>query len=297
MAFHSRIKGAIRRPVQFVHTMAERTDFTWRFGLNFTSALEYALRRQTLSRPCAQILDQLNQDGVAMSSIEELPGLADAFSELTAAASELEKTRRESIEKVRRLLNSSEMEFSEQKPYVLPLLGQVPKLGAGTIFSRFALLPEICHIADGYLRMRARLRHYNVWHNIATQNAPCQSQLWHRDPEDRYILKVFVYLSKVDEGAGPLTYARGSHQKGSFRREPRYLYKDGATPRSDDSQMAEAVEQERWLTAYGDVGTIVFADTRGYHKGGFARHRDRILFMCELTSAYASPRGVRTART
>jgi hypothetical protein len=283
----------MRRPVQVARTMAERTELTWRFALNFTPALEYALRKPKLTGPCARVLDELNRDGVTTSSVQDLLGRGDAFSELSAAVAEIEKSQRQHIENARRALHSPETPKSQPKPYVLPLLGQMPQLEASTIFGRFALMPELCDIADGYLKMRSRLRHYNIWHNIATQNAPSQSQLWHRDPEDRYILKVFVYLSKVDEGAGPLTYARGSHLKGKLDREPKYLHKDGGTPRSDDCQMAEVVPRERWLTAYGDVGTLVFADTRGYHKGGLARQSDRLLFMCEFTSAYATPRGIR----
>ena len=34
----------------------------------------------------------------------------------------------------------------------------------------------------------------------------------------------------------------------------------------------------------GKNPTIVFADTRGYHKGGLARERDRLMYTCMFTS-------------
>ena len=62
---------------------------------------------------------------------------------------------------------------------------------------------------------------------------------------------------------------------------------DGATPRSNDDELARVVPRERWLTACGPAGTMVFADTRGYHKGGWARQSDRIVYVCEFLSSAA----------
>ena len=42
------------------------------------------------------------------------------------------------------------------------------------------------------------------------------SQRWHRDPEDRKLCKVFIYLNDVDENAGHFTYVKGSHYLGKW---------------------------------------------------------------------------------
>jgi hypothetical protein len=131
--------------------------------------------------------------------------------------------------------------------------------------------------------MYTRLRYYNVWHTFATTGEARESQLWHRDREDFKILKVFVYLSDVDEGAGALTYARGSQRSRGLKSNPE-CFVEGGVKRSKDEQMAAVVPPERWVQAKGPTGTIVFADTSGYHKGGLARERDRLMYVCMFTS-------------
>ena len=51
--------------------------------------------------------------------------------------------------------------------------------------------------------------------------------------------------------------------------------------------MAEVVPAERWVKGTGPRGTLIFADTRGYHKGGLARERDRLLYTCQFLSKAA----------
>jgi hypothetical protein len=128
--------------------------------------------------------------------------------------------------------------------------------------------------------MYTELRFYNVWRNFKSNAPAMRSQLWHRDREDKGIIKVFLYLDDVDEGAGPFTYAPGTHLHGSIKTEPPSFLEGAArkNPRSTDDQMATVVPPEKWVKALGTKGTVIFADTAGYHKGGLARERDRILF-------------------
>jgi hypothetical protein len=161
-------------------------------------------------------------------------------------------------------------------------------LDTSSVFARFALQKQILQIVNGYYGMFTRLEAFNVWHTFPASHPPRSSQLWHRDPDDPHCtMKVFVYLSDVDEGAGPFHFAAGSHAKGCFHGEPAFLFRDGNTSRSDDAQMATVVPRECWKRCLGPKGTIVFADTRGYHKGGHATQRDRILFVSMFSSRSA----------
>jgi hypothetical protein len=87
----------------------------------------------------------------------------------------------------------------------------------------------------------------------------------------------------VDLGAGPFTYALGTHRKGSVRAEPEYFL-EGRVKRTEDEQMAAIVPKDRWRVATGVAGTIIFADTNGYHRGGLARTSDRVMYTCMYTS-------------
>jgi hypothetical protein len=163
------------------------------------------------------------------------------------------------------------------------LLGNHPRLEPESVYARFALQQAILQVANAYFGMYTRLRYYNVWHTLTTRTEARESQLWHRDREDHSILKLFVYFVDIDDGAGPFTYAPGTHHKGSVRRAPEYFIENGVR-RTNDEQMAAVVPKEKWVKAIGKKGTVLFADTAGYHKGGLARERDRLMYTCMFTS-------------
>jgi Phytanoyl-CoA dioxygenase (PhyH) len=164
------------------------------------------------------------------------------------------------------------------------------------ILARFAVQGPLLAIANAYYGMRTKLQDANIWHTFRSGLPARDSQLWHRDGNhDRHILKAFVYLSEVDEGAGPFTYSPGTHAKGDVHVSPVQTNIKKAW-RTTDEQMAEVVPPERWVKGMGPRGTIVLADTRGYHKGGECRDNDRILYHCMFTSPTARLHGGRLAR-
>ena len=260
---------------------------TWRYIFNLAPTLSYKLKRPSISGEAARILTDLNRDGMAITSAQALLGAAPCCREIYEAVEEMQRSMSNRIASAR--AEANEWGTIGEKSFLLEYLGRYPTLDPNDIFGRFALQKPILQIANAYLGMYTRLRYYNIWHTFASQGQARESQLWHRDREDRYILKMFLYLSDVDEGAGPFTYATGSHLKGRMRREPAYFL-EGGVKRSDDSQMTEAIPQSRWRKAVGPKGTIVFADTHGYHKGGLARERDRIIYTCMFTSPASESR-------
>lgn len=261
---------------------ARRYDLTWRYGFNLAPTLSYKLGRNPLTSKMKKVLADLNRDGMAVTSVQELRGANTCYEELTASVVKLEQGLAERINLARGAADDHDSIGS--KTFNLELLGERPALNPQSIYARFALQRPILQVANAYFGMYARLRYYNVWHTLATKSEARESQLWHRDREDQYILKLFVYCSDVDDGAGPFTYAAGSHKKGPYHyKQPDYHLEDGVR-RSSDEQMAAAVPREKWIRGAGPAGTIVFADTHGYHKGGFARERDRIMFTCMFTS-------------
>ena len=97
------------------------------------------------------------------------------------------------------------------------------------------------------------------------------------------ILKVFVYLSDVSEENGPFVYAPGTHLLGQVRRNPEFSL-DGGVARTTDTQMDAIVSRKDWVSCCGPAGTIVLADTHGYHRGGLVRAGERLLYTCMFTS-------------
>ena len=262
-------------------------EFTWRYLFNLQPTLAYQFSSKSLPDEATRVLADLNRNGIAISSVEKLLGANSCFNELSASVDKLEDDLANHLNTER--TSADDIDAVGRKTFIVELLGAYPALDLNNVYSRFALQKPLLQIANTYFGMYTRLRYYNVWHTFATQAEARESQLWHRDREDYYILKIFVYLSNVDESAGPFTYAAGSHLKGKLRREPAHFL-EGDIKRSNDSQMAEAVPPERWIKGVGPKGTIVFADTRGYHRGGLARERDRIMYTCMFTSPASQSR-------
>ncbi|NOT46209.1 MAG: hypothetical protein HOP17_00470 [Acidobacteria bacterium] len=258
-------------------------EFIWRYGFNFSPSFKYWVSpTNKLGEIEKKVLNDLNRDGIAITSVDGLLTEASGFNELGSAVEGLLLSRKDEIA----ALASSATDTTKigSKTFNLELLGSELTFDSSDIFSCFAISPALLNIANAYLRMYAQLRYYNVWYTFATNTAARESQLWHFDREDQYILKVFIYLKDVDIGTGPFTYAPGTHRKGLHWNKKPESFTENNVFRTTDEQMNAVIPQEKWIRATGKKGTVVFADTRGYHKGGEARKDDRLMYTCMFTS-------------
>ncbi len=240
-----------------------------------------------LTESDAEIVRSLNSDGVVVVPFDNLETDV-GFCELESAVNELVSSRAPEISKLKHTANTDRL--IGQKTFTLEMLGSEWTFDPTNIFARFALSRSFVNIANSYFRMQTRLRYYNVWYTSASETTARESQLWHFDREDRYILKVFVYLSDVDIGSGPFTYAPGTHKKGRFSSIAPAFFDENGVRRTTDEQMSNVYPPERWRVCTGMKGTVVFADTRGFHKGGEARTSDRLMFTCMYTSPASESR-------
>ncbi|MBI2374202.1 MAG: CDP-glycerol glycerophosphotransferase family protein [Deltaproteobacteria bacterium] len=276
------MKEVISRPLYGLVRKSRRYPLTWRFAHNLVDTLRFTARTDAPRGEAARVVADLRRDGVALSTLDELLG-PGSFDALAARVSRTEESRAPMIAAARD--RAGELGSDDEKTYALELLGRHPEFDPSSEFGRIATHPTIQQIADHYFGLPARLRYLNVWHTLASEREARDSQLWHRDREDLRILKVFVYLVDVDEGNGPFTYARTTHALGMRRATKPASFQQKGIERSTDQQLARTIPPELWLAATGKKGTVVLADTHGYHKGGFARTADRILFTCMFTSA------------
>lgn len=273
------MKGRIRSILKSI----QKTDLVWRYSYNFSPTISYVVGADnSLSSAETEIVRKLNNHGIAITSVNHLLVNDLDFKELDSAVAGLLKKKTGDIADLK--LKAGNESAIGSKTFNLEALGSEPTFDAEDIFARFALNNTLLNIADAYFRMRAKLRYYNVWYTAASASAARESQLWHFDREDNYILKIFLYLDDVDEGSGPFTYALGTHRKGQFRSIVPEYFLEGGVRRTTDEQMAVVFPRKNWRKCIGKKGTIIFADTRGYHKGGEARTKDRLMYTCMYTS-------------
>ncbi|WOK36574.1 hypothetical protein [Sphingomonas sp. C3-2] len=135
----------------------------------------------------------------------------------------------------------------------------------------WGLQDRLLNIAEAYLGLPPAYDGVTVNYTVA-DGREISTRKWHRDWEDRRMLKIAIYLHDVDENAGP------------FQMIPR---KDAHSGDIDgfSYELADDLELARHLgpdftadiaSCEGPRGTVIFTDTaRFYHRGKPATGRDR----------------------
>ena len=169
----------------------------------------------------------------------------------------------------------------------------MPVLNTENPFIRLALDECVLGIVGTYLGLCPRFLFSTLLSTLVRPpGMPGQySQRWHRDPEDRKMMKVFLYLTDVEEsGAGPFTYVKGSPRGRRFG----HLYPQhppvGSYP--PPGAVEQAVPADAIRTCFGKAGTLIFCDTTGLHRGGHSTTKERIMF----TLSYVSNASTHPAR-
>ena len=223
--------------------------------------------------------------GIAIAHWRELFG-DTSFQEL--------KTYAESLRKEKAGQRNGETSAKLSKPFLENLFLPSPMINFENPFHRFALAPSVISVVNAYLGVCAKLYYVtlNITIPVGENGAAVASQRWHRDPEDRRMCKVFLYLNDVDENAGPFIYVTKSCyglKYGSLfpQKPPIGIYPDAA-------ELEKNIAKEDIKVCTGRAGTIIFCDTSGLHKGGFAKTGERIMFTAGYrTNGAVTPNRVR----
>lgn len=140
-------------------------------------------------------------------------------------------------------------------------------------------------IANAYLRLWSKLSYVDLWYTAPqpVDEERVASQNWHYDFDDKHLLKAFLYLTDVDAETGPFEYVPGSQPGG------RYHDVRPWTPmgygRVSDEDVLKSVPRDDIATFTAPRGTLIFCNTSGLHRGGFATAHPRVL----ATATYCSP--------
>lgn len=136
---------------------------------------------------------------------------------------------------------------------------------------------RLAEVGGHYLGVDPMVMSVVLWKSFAWQASDKHSaQQFHYDGDRAAFIKMFVYLSDVDLANGPHTYVPGSH-----RDKPRELLHGD---RLSDDQVARHYPKDRWQVITGPKGTVFFADTQGFHKGGRVEQGSRAMFQINLAS-------------
>ncbi len=228
-----------------------------------------------------RIIKDFQQYGVAVSHLDELFPNQHLLPDLQHYTEQLAK----------------KAEVKSGKQFLRYLWDAVPTLDLKNPFLKIVLHQRLLDIMNSYLGVYSKFYFFtlNITDPMPQGAKPVQSQRWHRDSEDKRIPKIFIYLNDVDKEAGPFMCVRGSHYGGTWRRL--FSQRPPHGSRAPYGKVEEIVPKEDITICTGRAGTIIFFDTSGLHKGGYATKKERLMFTgvfaSEASYKYNNHRGFR----
>lgn len=242
------------------------------------------IQAQIALRPMEEkIIQELRADGISLVHLDDLLETsflqqAQVWAEKLVAGSSVQ-------DRIALVEGGAQPEAKSGKYFLIRLLGDEPIVDFDDAVMAMSISDPVLRIVSGYLGMFGRLAALDLWYNVPTPGAAAFSQLWHRDPEDKRMIKTFLYLRDVDETNGPFCFVRGSHNDGPLRHiRPRTLRlypEEGFVEKNFASHLTQICT--------GKAGTLIFCDTTGFHKGGRPTKDGQLLFNGVYTTNASIP--------
>ena len=127
---------------------------------------------------------------------------------------------------------------------------------------------NLLNILKSYFECSFKLDWVWAWWSFPSEEL-AGPQLFHRDYESMNFLKVFVYLSDVDEFNGPHEYVVGSHKVNKLYKRERFA----------DQLIYKNFTKENILTIKGKKGKTFIANTYGLHRGLQPKNEKRLVLV------------------
>jgi hypothetical protein len=241
---------------------------------NRTSRRRYTGAPPVLDETQRGIVQRLREEGYATLPVTDLVDEKD-WTELQANAARFIADTEAALAGEAES-GSSELRRRPGKEFVVRKYAYGVKLGLDDPWLRLGTNRRLLDVANAYLEMWSKLEYVDLWYTppAGGEDERRSSQRWHRDFNDRHLLKAFIYLVDVDEEAGPFEYvprsAPGAELDGLWPWRPL-----GENYPPEDELMAQV--DGRAVTFTAPRGTIIFCNTSGFHRGGFATKKPRAL--------------------
>jgi hypothetical protein len=232
-----------------------------------------------------RIVQDVRAEGYSVLSFSELfPDPADRL-EVEANASRFIAEVEEGLSREAAGDDAPVLRRREGKEFVIRRYSYGVTLGLDNIWLRLAADRRMLDIANTYHGLLSKLEYVDLWYTPpVSEDIPRRvSQNWHRDFNDRHLLKAFVYLVDVDDDTGPFEHIPGTEPGGAVSNVWPWRPLGDNYPPVDEFERWAAALPVRTFT--GPKGTMLFCNTAGFHRGGFATGKARVL----ATFTYDSP--------
>lgn len=159
------------------------------------------------------------------------------------------------------------------------------RLGLDDPWLRIAADRRMLDIANSYHGFWSKLQYVDFWYTppVPADTPRRVSQHWHRDYDDRHLLKAFIYLVDVDDDTGPFEFIPGSEPGGPYGELWPWRPAGDAYPPPDELEARGLPVR----TFTGPKASMLFCNTAGLHRGGFCTGKARVLATCTYDSPAA----------
>jgi hypothetical protein len=201
------------------------------------------------------IVDSLKRDGIYITNLEEL-GLTSTSALLNSAYNLLPTMGKANY-------NNSEDNHPE-----IYIVTDIPS------FYDWGKEPRLHNIIHNYIGLPIAYHGVHLRKDFANENQ-FATLLWHRDIEDRRVLKIIVYLNDVEEKHGPFEYVPLSYTSIYQPSYYRIRRKSHRLAGINDEALSQIVPKSAWKSCPGAAGTVILADTRRILHHGTLRTTER----------------------
>ncbi|MDZ8049857.1 MAG: phytanoyl-CoA dioxygenase family protein [Aulosira sp. ZfuVER01] len=215
---------------------ALNSEFAYRF-----SRFKHRKNLPALEKRDRLILNALKKDGAYVTTLADL-GL---------------KTTPELLQAAHKLLPTMVANSNHQAQ-------QLPQIYTVTDFSEFTAWgheQRLLNIIENYLSLPVAFQGVHLRQDFPNQNQ-FGTLLWHKDSEDRRMVKIIIYLHDVEEKHGPFEYVPLSSLSNLNSYWIDYkLWKSGYLGINDE-ELKAIIPQSAWKSCPGPAGTVIIADPR-----------------------------------
>jgi hypothetical protein len=132
---------------------------------------------------------------------------------------------------------------------------------------------RVLNVVSNYLGVKPTISNVNCWWSFGDRESAKDAQFYHRDLDDYKFLKMFFYLTDVDENSGPHIYVKKSHRINKLLELRRF----------SDEEVINTFNNENILVLTEPKGSCFIEDTYGIHKGQLPVKGNRLLLQIQYS--------------
>ncbi|MBH8565035.1 phytanoyl-CoA dioxygenase family protein [Nostoc sp. CENA67] len=177
------------------------------------------------------------------------------------------------------LLQAANRQLSTMSPANSDQNQKLPQIYTVTDLPEFAAWgseQRLLKIIENYIGLPVTFQGVHLRKDLPNQNQ-FGTLLWHKDSEDRKMVKVIIYLTDVEEQHGPFEYVPLSLTSfpafNSYRIDYK-LWQSGYLGINDE-QLKEIIPKSAWKSCPGSAGTVIITDPRTTLHHGTLRSQER----------------------